>query len=809
MTVAIVVVSHSDLLARGVVELAGQMAEGVGLYPVGGDDDGGIGTSFDRLLAAFTEADDGDGVVVLADLGSAELATEQAIEFLEPDAVARTRLARAPIAEGTIAAATTAGVGAGLEEVLAAAEAAAGASAPAALPGPDDRADAVRERVQLRNQLGLHARPAADLVRRLRGVDADVRITRTDTGASASAASVLDVVGLAATGGVEVEFAATGADAAAVVAELAELAASGFGEQVLDAQELAAAAQADGPAGSPSAAESEAAAPAAAGAGPAAVPGVPAPGAVLHGVGVVEGTVIGRVATLRRAEVDVPQGTGHDPKEERAVLAEARRAAEAALNALAAGADGEIFAMHLVLLADPALAAAVEAELAAGRAAAAAWLTAVEQHEARIAAMPDEAFAARALDVRDVGERVLGELLGADAVGITPPPPGAVVCTADLTPSHIPQLAAAGVAGLATAVGSRTSHAAILAGNLGIPLVMRLGEQLLAVAEETEVILDGAAGTLTVAPDEATRAAALAAIDAHRAAAETARRAAREPGRLADGTRIHIGANASTPEEARRAVAQGAEGIGLLRTEFLFTERRDLPDEDEQVAALAAVCEALERRPVIVRTLDVGGDKPAPALHLDPVANGFLGVRGLRLSLARPDLFRTQLRALLRVAADHDVSVMFPMVTTASEVIAAKAALAEAAAALSADGVPYGAPREVGVMIEVPAAAVAPEAILEEVDFCSVGSNDLIGYTMAADRTLEAVADLYDPDHPAIDRLVGGLCEAAAARDCWVGVCGQMAGDPTQAVRLVGLGVRELSMPPGAIPAVKARLRES
>ncbi len=786
MAVGIVIVSHSDLLARGVAELAGQMAEGVTLVAAGGADDGSIGTSFDRVLAAIAEADAGDGVLVLADLGSAELTTEQAFEFLEAEQAERVLLAQAPIAEGTIAAAATAGAGAALAEVLAAAEAAGGGAAgdagEAVLAEPD-----LRERVVLPNPLGLHARPASHVVAALRELDAEVHIVRTDTGAGASARSVLDVVGLGATGGVEVEIAGQGPDAVAAVERLAAMAREGFGE-----------------AGGEAPTEEDAPAPLG-----GAVDEPPPAGATLAGRGVVGGTVIGPLAELRRAVPPVPEGTDHDPEVEAEVLATAREAACAELEQLAAGAEGAIFAMHLALLDDPALSREVEEALAGGLAAAAAWLRGVTAHEELLAGMADAAFAARALDVRDVGDRVLRHLLGSEATAVATPPAGAVVAASDLTPSDVTQFADAQVAGLATAAGSQTSHAAILARNLGIPLVMRLGPSLLAVAKGTEVILDGDAGELVVAPHPERREAARAAIADAEAAAEAARELAAAPGQLADGTRVIVAANASSPAEARRAVAEGAEGIGLLRTEFLYLERTELPSEDEQVAELSAICEAMEGRPVIVRTLDAGGDKPAPALDLDPVRHGFLGQRGLRLSLARPEVFVPQLRAILRLAAAHEIGVMFPMVTDVGEVRRAKAALDEAAAALEAEGVPYGRPVEVGVMVEVPAAAAAPQDLVAEVDFCSVGSNDLIAYTMAADRTLEEVAEYYRPDHPAIDQLIAWLCDAAADAGCWVGVCGEMAADPDHAARLVGLGVRELSMASGAIPAVKARLRET
>ena len=785
MAVGIVVVSHSDLLARGVVELAEQMAGDVSLVAAGGDGEGGIGTSFDLILTGITEADAGDGVAVMADLGSAVMTAEQAFEFLDPDQQARVRLADAPLAEGTLAAATTAAGGASLDEVVAAAEAAGGAAAVTEEAAPASEADAA-EAVTLPNPLGLHARPAAQVAEIARSFDAQVAIERTDSGARAAAHSLLGVVGLGADGGTEVRISASGPDASAAVARLAAMARDGFGES-----------DEDGLPASPEATDIPAA-------GDEAGLGEVTYG-TLDGLAVVAGIAIGLAAPLRRTTVDpdadAPAG---DPDAERRRLHEARDRVRADLTR-----DGdEIFAAHAILLDDPTLLADADARLAEGASAARAWTDAAEAQAATLAALPGEAFAARAADVRDVGERVAAALLGASATRIDVRE-GEVVLTDDVLPSHVPALVEGGAAGLGLAGGSRTSHAAILANNLGLPLVVGLGPDAPTVPEGTTVVLDGHEGQLHVDPDEAALGAARerAAADAERR--EQLRALAAAPVHTPDGERVEIAANASTPAEARAAVEAGAEAIGLLRTEFMFTERPDLPSEDEQAERLTEVLDALGDRPAIVRTLDAGGDKDLPALSLDPVRHGFLGVRGLRLSLARPDVFRPQLRAILRAARGRRVRVMFPMVTTAAEVRAARAALEEARASLVADGTEHGEVEAVGIMVEVPSAALAPDDLLAECDFVSVGSNDLVAYTMAADRTVSDVADLADPAHPAISRLIEGLCEAARAHGRWVGVCGEMAGDPDHAARLVDLGVRELSMAPGAIAEVKERLLEA
>jgi phosphoenolpyruvate-protein kinase (PTS system EI component) len=311
------------------------------------------------------------------------------------------------------------------------------------------------------------------------------------------------------------------------------------------------------------------------------------------------------------------------------------------------------------------------------------------------------------------------------------------------------------------------------------------------------VVLDGAAGTLEIAPDpevvqERERARELA----ERRRAE-ARRHAREPATTTDGTTLEVAANLGSPAEAAAAVELGADGVGLLRTEFLFLDRDDAPTEDEQRAVYGEIAAALDGRPLIVRTLDAGADKPLIFLPQAPEDNPFLGVRGLRLGLRQPELLRTQLKAILAVAAEHPVRVMFPMVSTLAEYRAARRLIEE-----------LPGPRiDVGIMVEVPAVAVAAERFAREVDFFSVGTNDLGQYTMAAERGNEALAELLSGPQPALLRLIAMLTEGAAKHDRWVGVCGELAGDPAAAILLAGLGVAELSMAPSRIPEVKAAIR--
>jgi dihydroxyacetone kinase phosphotransfer subunit len=346
--------------------------------------------------------------------------------------------------------------------------------------------------------------------------------------------------------------------------------------------------------------------------------------------------------------------------------------------------------------------------------------------------------------------------------------------------------------GVATAFGGPTSHAAVLARSLGIPAVVGIGAGLLAVAEGSPLALDGDAGTLHVRPTPELTRELERRLDARRQADRTARAAARAPAMTRDGTVVEVAANIGSPDDVPTALAAGCDSVGLFRTEFLFLDRREMPTEDEQEAAYRAVAERLEGRPMVIRTLDVGADKPLPFLQQPPEVNPFLGVRGLRLGLARPELLEPQLRAILRVAADHPVRLMFPMVATIEELEEGRAA---------PDRV------EVGVMIEVPSAAIVAGRLAQMADFFSLGTNDLTQYALAAERGNERVASLADPFHPAVLDLIRRAAVAGENAGRWTGVCGELAADPVAAPLLLGLGARELSMSPPAIPHVKEAVR--
>jgi phosphocarrier protein FPr len=789
--VGLVVVSHSTELAEGVVALAREMGgQELVLEAAGGlEEPGALGTDAERVRAAIERAMSEDGVLVLMDLGSALMSAEFAIELLGETA-GPVRMSEAPLVEGAVAAAVAARSGASLDEVATEARGAlamkasqlgadAGAPASPGAPAPPPDAEAS---LPVRNEIGLHARPAALFVTTARRFDADVRVGKAGGGEPVRATSLTNVVALGARFGDTLLASAAGPQAQEAIDALRELADTGFGDGV--------AASASRPPAPPAATE-------------AAPPG---PGDTLCGVAASAGVAVGPARHLRAPSGPPPDRDPDPPERERARLVDALVAAREAIavdRATVADRAGEaeaaIFDAHLALLDDEALLDPAGAAITAGATAERAFHDAADEVADRYRALEDPLLRERATDVLDVGRRVVDAITGSPSAG---PPEAGIVIAGELTPADAAGLDPALVRGIATAHGAATAHAAILARALGLPAAVGLGDAVLQIDEGTSLLLDGDAGTLQVdPPDDVLREAdTRRARDAQRRAA--ARERAHEPGATRDGTRIEVFANLGSAAEAAEAVVLGAEGVGLLRTEFLFLDRAELPDEHEQAETLREIARGLEGRPLVVRTLDAGADKPLPALPMRPEANPFLGVRGIRLGLERRDVLATQFRAILRAAVDHPVKAMLPMVATLGEVRAARAVLDEARAETGID-----APLELGIMVEVPAAALLSERLAREVDFFSLGTNDLTQYTMAAERGDERLAPLLAGPQPAVLRLIAATVEGAAAHGRWVGVCGELAGDPAAAILLAGLGVTELSMAPALIPEAKAALR--
>jgi phosphocarrier protein FPr len=465
-------------------------------------------------------------------------------------------------------------------------------------------------------------------------------------------------------------------------------------------------------------------------------------------------------------------------------------------------AQAQIFDAHLLFLRDDALLEpARSAILDERRTAARAWHDAVQETAVTWDALEDEYLRARAADLRSVGAQVLAHILGRSMPGPALGTSGVLVAQ-DLTPADTAGLDRQETLGIVTAHGGPTSHAAVLARSLGIPAVVGVGEPLAGVREGTPLALDGGTGIVYVHPDAMLVDRLRTQQREREEALSTARELARSPAVTMDGLVVEVAANVAGPAEVQEAVVAGADGVGLFRTEFLFMGRDAMPDEDEQAAAYAAAAEALDGRPLLLRTLDAGADKPIPYLGQAPEDNPFLGVRGIRLGLRRPALLDTQLRAIVRVARDHRLRVMFPMISTLEEVRQSRAALDRAREALR-----IRAPLEVGIMVEVPAAALTSAPLAAEVDFFSIGTNDLTQYTLAADRGNESVAGLTDALHPGVLRLIRATVEGARTYGRWVGVCGELAGDALATSLLLGLGVTELSMSAPSIAPVKQAVR--
>jgi phosphoenolpyruvate-protein phosphotransferase len=533
----------------------------------------------------------------------------------------------------------------------------------------------------------------------------------------------------------------------------------------------------------------------------------------LKGAGGAPGIALGRAVRYVPPDYDAA-AVELEPAAALERFATAQAQAAEALNALAErlraeGRDAEagIFEFQALMVEDAFLSDDVarrirdQAEPLVGALAAT-----VGQMRADMQALDDPYLQERAADMDAVGKAILGALHGT-ASALSDLPAGAIIVAPDLTPAETAELRAGTVAGFATAYGGPTGHTAILARALGIPAAVGLGPAALDIADGADVIVDGGDALLIAEPTAEERAEYTQRASDASAAGERRRAAFHDkPGQLADGRAVAVWGNIGHPDEAAAALHYGAQGIGLFRTEFLFLDRKTAPTEDEQFDAYRAAVETMAGRTVVIRTLDIGGDKPIPYLDMPREANPFLGMRALRLCMARPDLFATQLRALLRAAVYGDLWVMLPMVATLEDFAWGRAQLAAAVTALAAEGVPHRADVKLGIMIETPAAAVTADLLAREVDFFSVGTNDLTQYAMAAERGIGDFAHRYPHDAPAVLRLIATAASAANAAGIPIGVCGNLAGVPDAALILAGLGVDELSMAPPDIPVVKERL---
>ncbi|SCZ25220.1 MULTISPECIES: phosphoenolpyruvate--protein phosphotransferase [Burkholderia] len=648
----------------------------------------------------------------------------------------------------------------------------------------------VRRQIVLTQPGGLHARPAARARESVRGFDATVDVQFD--GRHASIASVVGLLGLGAGEGATVELIGRGAHAQQAVDAVArELLREAHGE----VEETPARLRSPAP---PTLRHDDGAARA----------GAPLDPNTLAGVCAAPGIAVGTLVRLDDADIVPPEQASGTPASESRRLDEALKAVDAELgetvrNASARGAVGEagIFAVHRVLLEDPTLVDAARDQISLGKSAGFAWRATIRAQIDTLSRLDDALLAERAADLRDIEKRVL-RALGHTSGATRALPDEAVLAAEEFTPSDLSSLDRERVTALVMARGGATSHAAIIARQLGIPALVAVGDALYAIPDGTQVVVDASVGRLEHAPS---------AVDVERArhererldgVREANRQHAREAAATADGRAIEVAANIATLDDANTALDNGADSIGLLRTELMFIHRQTAPSVVEHRQSYQSIVDALQGRTAIIRTLDVGADKEVDYLTLPPEPNPALGLRGIRLAQVRPDLLDDQLQGLLAVKPFGAVRILLPMVTDAGELVRLRARIDEFARAQGRTE-----PIEVGVMIEVPSAALLADQLARHADFLSIGTNDLTQYTLAMDRCQADLAAQSDGLHPAVLRLIDIAVRGAAKHGKWVGVCGALGGDPLAVPILVGLGVTELSVDPVAVPGIKARVR--
>ncbi|MDE2249797.1 MAG: phosphoenolpyruvate--protein phosphotransferase, partial [Gammaproteobacteria bacterium] len=622
---------------------------------------------------------------------------------------------------------------------------------------------------------GLHARPAARVAAALARLDASV--TLRARGREADARSTVAMMALGVERGEIITASVSGPEAGAAVAAL-----SGLLNRVGDA----------------------AAASDQTGADRAQAPQLaPRAGTYIEAVTAARGLAVGYAAPMRDIDPPVMAASGSPDAERERLLAAIAQVGEflGRLAGASRGTQRGVLDAHRALLADPALHRQAGAQIANGASAGAAWRATLRAAASALAALDDARMAERRADLLDIERQVVRVLAGASPDASDQLPEQAIVLASELLPSQLLTLDSSRLAGLCMAAGGASSHVAIIAAALGIPTLVAAGESVLAIKAGTPLILDAEAGRLLVDPPAAELGDARARIERHNREREQDAASARQPARMRDGIHIHVYGNLGAAAEAAPAVAAGAEGCGLLRTEFLFLDRTEAPGEAEQLAEYQAIAAALGERTLTIRTLDAGGDKPIAYLPMPREENPALGLRGLRTSQLRPELLAVQLRAIMRVEPAGRCRVLLPMVTEVAEVREVRALLAGLAAQLGAR-----APA-LGVMIETPSSALLADQLCAHVDFLSIGSNDLSQYTLAMDRQHPTLASRLDALHPAVLRLIQRAADAGTARGIEVGVCGGLASDPAAVPLLLGLGVRELSAVPAQIPRIKSLVR--
>jgi len=643
--------------------------------------------------------------------------------------------------------------------------------------------------ITINNETGLHARPAKTLVNLVKQFKSEILIWHGEK--KANAKSLISVLTLGASKGSQLRIQVNGDDEDNALAQIESAILSGLGEGETSNETQAR------PLSAPIAK-------------PESVPAEdkkPDTTNTLKGVAAAPGIAIGPIFQFQRQEVvinEVSDGLVITWERLQDALARAREQ----LNSLnqqmiekGLKAEAAIFDAHLELLDDPELTEAIQAHMEKGQDALRAWKETIEDNAIIVAALNDPILSARADDLRDVGRRVMRIMLGMDDKNDSMPEIPSVIVARELSPSDTVSFNPDLVLGFCIVNGGPTSHTAILAKALGLPAIVGIHESVLGLESGTAIIMNGTDGTITISPSPDELKTAEQTRDRWLERRRTALEQANAPAITADGHHVEVVGNAGSLSDAEKALKMGAAGIGLLRTEFLFLERTTAPTEDEQFDVYRSIAETMGKLPVIVRTLDVGGDKPLPYIEMQHEDNPFLGERGIRLCLNRPELFRQQLRAILRAAPHGNLRIMFPMVGDIDEWRQARAILDELQQALNIPRI------EAGIMIEVPSAALIADVFAREVDFFSIGTNDLTQYTLAMDRMHPALANKQDGLHPAVLKLIAQTIDGAHKHGKWVGICGELGADPYAVPVLIGLGIDELSINTPSVPLVKAQIR--
>ncbi len=802
--VGLVVVSHSRALADSLIRLVGQVCpKPIPIAAAGGvgEDRREFGSDATEIAQAVASVYSAGGVLVLMDLGGALLSAETALELLDEHMRPKVRLCAGPLVEGAIAAGVQIGLGSDLDTVFEEARKAlepkvrqlSTSHEPDRVPREREDAspkdDSVREIVlTLSNPHGLHARPCARFVQTAVEYDAEVNVcNRTRCTGPVPASSLNSLATLGAVGGDQITISARGKEADRALKALRTLVEGNFGEPAERSPTVS-------DSGDPKTWT-----------GRDRVQAIP----------ISEGIAVGPLYHYQEAVIRVPEYRVEDPHREWQEFENALKAAGQAIQkrqqkmTTAQGkTEAAIFEAHLLILKDPLLVERVrEAVFQDLQNAAAAWQTAVRDVAEAYRTLSDTYLQQRAADIIDVGNQLLHALIGAHAA-IPETLPGPVVLFArELTPTQTAQLDLKRVLGLVTVVGGPNSHSAILARALGIPAISGVDIGIKTLAPGTIIAVDGFSGTLWLDPPPHI----LEEMHARKTRWTGQRRRfymdRHKPVVTRDGRRLSVAGNIGNIPDADRALRNGAEAIGLLRTEFLYLSRSTPPTEEEQRATLCRIGQVMGNRPVRIRTLDVGGDKPLPFMKPPFEANPFLGLRAVRLCLKETELFSAQMRAILRAGTDFHFCIMFPMITRAEELEACIQMMTDAHHTLSAQHIPHCWPIETGIMVETPAAAILASSLAKKVDFFSIGTNDLTQYTLAAERGNLNLSDYADGLHPTVLFLIRQVVEAAHQEGIPVGVCGEVAGDPAAIPVLAGMGVDELSLNAEGIPHAKAVVR--